>query len=162
MKVLYPGSFDPITLGHINIINRAVHIFDKIVICVTNSLNKGYLFSLEERYALVKESLKEVGQEKPDVIMANKLTIDVAKKTGAETILRGLRDITDLNYEIKFSQINRRLSNNNIDVLNMIADEGFNVSSSQIKELSLYNANIDDMVTKCVLEELRKRFNSAQ
>jgi pantetheine-phosphate adenylyltransferase len=155
MKVIYPGSFDPITLGHINIIKRATKLFDEVIVCISNNFNKKYTFDSKTRYSLLKKTLSEAGMHNIEIIESDDLIVRECEKRGAVAIVRGIRNFNDLSLEMQLSQINRRLSNNNVDTLFMTADENFvNISSTQIREIALYGGNVDDMVTPSVKEAL--------
>ncbi|MDR1034148.1 MAG: pantetheine-phosphate adenylyltransferase [Bifidobacteriaceae bacterium] len=163
-SVLYPGSFDPITLGHLNIIERATRLFDELIICVASNVDKHYIFSHAERVELVQQSLADMAIDNVKVVYWDALIIDACAEFGAGTILRGIRNMSDLNYEMQFSQINNRLSNGTIDTLFMTADEVYiNMSSTQIREIAMYNGKISDMVTKPVENALKRlvKFSSA-
>ena len=159
MKVaIYPGSFDPITFGHMDIIDRASGLFDKIIIAIAKSETKNPLFSLEDRIKLANTIYKD--NDKVDVIgFPRQLTVDVAKEHDACAIIRGLRAVSDFEYEFQIANINRS-QNDKIESIFFTATDKFTyVSSSMVKEIALYKGKVEEFVDPVVQKELEKKFN---
>lgn len=155
--VLFPGTFDPIHYGHINIAHRASELFDKVVIAVYAKEQKNILFSPEERLALVKESF--VNHHNIEVVAYSGLTVQFAKKVGAQAIVRGLRVFSDFEYEFRMALANHRLDPS-IDVIALITDEEHTfLSSTTVREIAALAGNVSSMVPKHVQEALNKRFH---
>ncbi len=156
MKIaIYPGSFDPITKGHLDILKTGAEIFDKIIIAVAkNSEKKGFL-TIDERVKLIKESVKDI--ENVEVDSFDGLTIEYAKKMGAKVLIRGLRAVSDFEYELQLSQANSALSSE-IKTVFLTTKPKYNfISSSTIKEIYLNNGDISKFVPDAVFEYLEKR-----
>ena len=139
-KAIYPGSFDPITNGHIDIILRASKLFDKLYVCVSKNLNKAPYFTLEERLNMVKVALKDIPNV--EVIATDKLIVSVAKELNAIAIVRGLRAVTDFEYEFQLAAGNEYIDNNIEMVFLMASLNKSFISSSSIKEFYSYNVDI--------------------
>lgn len=156
-KVLYPGSFDPITKGHMNIINKACKLFDVVVIAIlVNPLKKISLFSLEERVKIIKNIYKDFNNI--EVISGPFAAIDAAILNDCIGIIRGLRNGTDFDFEIQLAQINSHLSNGKIETIPLFADINHQfISSSMVKELFNYNKEINDFVDPIVKESMIKK-----
>ena len=154
-KAIYPGSFDPITNGHIDIILRASKLFDKLYVCVAKNLNKTPYFTLEERLNMVKVALKDIPNV--EVIAADKLIVSVAKELNAIAIVRGLRAVTDFDYEFQLAA-GYEYIDNNIEMVFLMAslNKSF-ISSSSIKEFYSYNVDITKLVPPIVVEEFNKK-----
>lgn len=157
-KVLYPGSFDPITLGHMNIIDKAVRFFGNVVIAVmqNNAKNKG-MFTLYERYKMIKEIYKD----NPNITVIyqkeNKATIDIAIENDCIGIVRGLRNVTDYEQEVQMARINKLVSNNKIETLMLVADiEMQDISSSLVREMFYLNKDISKFVDNVVLTKMQE------
>lgn len=157
MKVaIYPGSFDPITNGHIDIIKRTIKMFDKVYICVANNIKKNYVFTLEERINLVKESLKDI--KGIEVIHTEDLVINVAKEVGAQVMIRGLRAVSDFEYEFVLAEANSYIDNN-IETIFLMASTGNGfISSSAIKEFALHNVDVSKLVPSAVNKALKEKY----
>ena len=138
-KAIYPGSFDPITKGHIDIILRASKLFDKLYVCVAKNLNKTPYFTLEERLNMVKVALKDIPNV--EVIATDKLIVSVAKELNAIAIVRGLRAVTDFEYEFQLAAGNEYIDNNIEMVFLMASLNKSFISSSSIKEFYSYNVD---------------------
>ncbi len=154
-KAIYPGSFDPITNGHIDIILRASKLFDKLYVCVAKNLNKAPYFTLEERLNMVKVALKDIPNV--EVIAADKLIVSVAKELNAIAIVRGLRAVTDFEYEFQLAAGNEYIDNNIEMVFLMASLNKSFISSSSIKEFYSYNVDITKLVPPIVVEEFNKK-----
>lgn len=154
-KAIYPGSFDPITNGHIDIILRASKLFDKLYVCVAKNLNKTPYFTLEERLNMVKVALKDMPNV--EVIATDKLIVSVAKELNAIAIVRGLRAVTDFEYEFQLAAGNEYIDNNIEMVFLMASLNKSFISSSSIKEFYSYNVDITKLVPPIVVEEFNKK-----
>ncbi len=152
---IYPGSFDPITKGHLDILKTGAEIFDRVIIAVArNSEKKGFL-TVEERVKLIKESILDI--ENAEVDSFEGLTIEYAKKRGAKVLLRGLRAVSDFEYELQLSQANSALSGD-IKTVFLTTKPKYNfISSSTIKEIYLNNGDISKFVPEAVYEYLKNR-----
>jgi len=151
-----PGSFDPVTNGHIDIIQRGARIFDQIIVAVFNNQSKDPLFSVEERIYLLKETTKHLPNVTVDC--SDELLIDYANQKGAQAILRGLRAVSDFEYEMQITSMNRKLAPN-IETFFMMTNNQYSfLSSSMVKEVAKYNANVSDLVPKAVEEALIKKY----
>jgi pantetheine-phosphate adenylyltransferase len=154
--VIYPGTFDPITIGHLNIIKRALRIFDKVIIAIAEDTTKNTLFTVEERVQMVKESLK--GYKNVEVDTFKGLLMEYAKKKGVHTILRGLRTVQDFEYELQMALANKKL-NPNCETIFMMTEGAYSYfSSSLIKEIAHLKGNIKDMVPPPVEKMIKKKF----
>ncbi len=154
---VYPGSFDPVTKGHIDILKNGAEIFDKVIIAVANNSEKNSFLTVRERVELIKESVKDL--ENIEVDSFDGLTIEYAKKRGAKVILRGLRAVSDFEYEMQLSQANSALSSD-IKTIFLITKPKYNfISSRTIKEIFLNNGDISKFVPECVYEYLMKNKN---
>ena len=159
MKVLYPGSFDPITKGHMDIISQASNLFDEVVIAVLqNSNKKNSLFTLEERVEIIKDLYKKIDNIK--VVTGRGAAVDIALLNECKAIVRGLRSISDFDYEIKMNQINKEISDNKINTICLFADKEYlYTSSSMVKELLYLEKDVSKYIDSSVLEKiyLKKR-----
>lgn len=155
-KALFPGSFDPPTHGHINIVRRAVGIFDEIHIAIAVNPQKSYAFSAEERFAMMETLTRSF--ENVYVHICNSLVVDFARALGAQVLLRGVRALADFNYEFELSMINRSLSTR-IETLFMPTDpEYFVLRSSIIRELVWFGGDISTMVPGEIIQQVVERF----
>jgi pantetheine-phosphate adenylyltransferase len=151
-----PGSFDPITFGHMDIIERGSKIFDEVIVAVFNNQSKSPLFSVEERMELISESTKHIPNVKVD--SSDGLLIDYAEQMNAQVILRGLRAVSDFEYEMQITAMNRKLDSN-IETLFMMTNNQFSfLSSSIVKEVAKYKADVTDLVPVVVAEALKRKF----
>ena len=158
---IYPGTFDPITYGHIDVIQKALKLFDKIVVGVSNVNNKNYLFSSEERINIVNKALFEdlkLSKKKIVVVSFNSLTTDLCKKFKSNIILRGLRAVSDFEYEFQLAGMNRKL-NNNIETIFLMSDvENQIISSKFVKEIVKLKGNIKKFTTKSTIKALKVKY----
>tara|TARA_Y100000389_G_C17312630_1_gene438780 strand:+ start:34 stop:528 length:495 start_codon:yes stop_codon:yes gene_type:complete len=159
---IYPGTFDPITYGHIDVIKKALKLFDKIVVGVSNVSNKNYLFSSEERIDIVKKALfidLKLNKNKIVVVAFNSLTTDLCKKFKSNIILRGLRAVSDFEYEFQLAGMNRKL-NNNIETIFLMSDiENQIISSRFVKEIVKLNGDIKKFTTKSTIKSLKEKYD---
>ncbi|WEG11684.1 pantetheine-phosphate adenylyltransferase [Pullulanibacillus sp. KACC 23026] len=157
---LYPGSFDPVTLGHLDILKRASNVFDEIIVAVLHNGEKKPLFTLEERVTL----LKETTQDLPNVTVESfgGLMIDFARKRGVNAVLRGLRAVSDFEYELKITSINKKLAEE-IETFFMMSNSNYSfLSSSIVKEVAKYNAQVSDLVPEPVERALKAKFQKSE
>ena len=158
--IVYPGSFDPVTYGHLDIIKRALKICDQLIVAVSTNPIKKPLFSLKERILLLKESIKEMKNVRVEKF--DGLLVDYLKRKGARIIIRGLRVVSDFEYEFQMVLTNRKLDEE-IDTIFMMPTESyFYLSSSLIKELALLGADISRYVPKFVEEKLKEKISHAK
>ncbi|MAJ23004.1 MAG: pantetheine-phosphate adenylyltransferase [Candidatus Pelagibacter sp. TMED64] len=159
-KGIYPGTFDPLTYGHIDVIKRSLKIVDEVIIAVSNDSNKDYLFTTEERVELIKESLfKDLKFKKKiiKVVSFETLTTNLCKKFKATTIFRGLRAVSDFEYEFQLAGMNRKLDKN-IETVFLMSDVDKQVISSRfVKEISRLNGKIDNFVSKSIQKALKNK-----
>ncbi len=157
---IYPGTFDPITYGHIDVIQKAIKLFDKIVVGVSNVNNKNYLFSSEERIDIVNKALfkdLKLNKKKIVVVSFNSLTTDLCKKFKSNIILRGLRAVSDFEYEFQLAGMNRKL-NNNIETIFLMSDvENQIISSKFVKEIIKLGGDIKKFTTKSTIKSLKNK-----
>ena len=157
---IYPGTFDPITYGHIDVVKRALKIVKKLVIAISNDYSKEYMFSSDERVTLIKNSLfKDLKLNKKNikVLTFNTLTTSLCKKQGATTIFRGLRAVSDFEYEFQLAGMNRKL-NKEIETVFLMSDVDKQVISSRfVKEIAKLNGKIDDFVTKSTIKAIKEK-----
>ncbi len=158
---IYPGTFDPITYGHLDILERASKIFDKVIIAVANNERKGPLFSLEERVELIKECILEYKLKNVEVDTFDTLLIEYAKNKGAKVIIRGLRAISDFEYEFQMALMNRKLYPA-VETLFMMPNEQYTyVSSRIVKEIASYGGSVSCLVPANVEAKLREKFKTS-
>jgi len=158
---IYPGTFDPITFGHIDVIKKALKLFDKIVVGVSDVNNKNYLFSSKERIEIVNKALfKDLKLNKKKIIVVSfgSLTTDLCKKFKSNIILRGLRAVSDFEYEFQLAGMNRKL-NQNIETIFLMSDvENQIISSRFVKEIVKLNGNIKKFTTKSTIKSLKEKY----
>lgn len=157
-KVLYPGSFDPITKGHINIINQACDFFDEVVIAILkNPDKKNYFFTFDERFEIIKEIYKNNPKVKV-VVSDKKAAADVALENGCDGIVRGLRGLSDFDYEVQLSQLNKEISDGKINTICFFADGIYQfISSSKVRELFYLDKDVSRYVDDTVLEKINEK-----
>jgi pantetheine-phosphate adenylyltransferase len=158
---IYPGTFDPITYGHIDVIKKSLNIFDRLIVATTDNINKNYYFSIEERLDIINNSLfkdLKLNKKKIKVISFNNLTIDLCKKYNANAIIRGLRAVSDFEYEFQLAGMNKKL-NSKIETMFLMSDvENQIISSKFVKEIANLGGNIDRFVTKYAAKILKNKF----
>ena len=156
---IYPGTFDPITYGHIDVIKKSLNVFDRLIVATTDNINKNYYFSIEERINIINNSLfkdLKFNKSKIKVISFDNLTIDLCKKYKAKTIIRGLRAVSDFEYEFQLAGMNKKL-NTKIETMFLMSDvENQIISSKFVKEIANLGGNIDRFVTKSTVKFLKK------
>ena len=158
---VYPGTFDPITFGHIDVIKKSLNIFDKLVVATTDNTDKDYFFSIEERIDIINNSLfkdLKLNRKRIEVISFDNLTIELCKKYNAKVIIRGLRAVSDFEYEFQLAGMNKKL-NSKIETMFLMSDvENQIISSKFVKEIAHLGGNIDRFVTKYVVKMLKNKF----
>ena len=158
---IYPGTFDPITYGHIDVIKKSLKLFEKIIVAVSDGENKNYLFDAYERIEIVKRALYydlKLSKKKIDVISFTSLTTDLCKKYKSNIILRGLRAVSDFEYEFQLAGMNRKL-NNNVETLFLMSDvENQIISSRFVKEIVKLGGDIKKFTTKSTIISLKQKY----
>ena len=158
---IYPGTFDPITYGHIDVIKKGLKLFNKIIVAVSDVDNKNYLFDIDERIEIVKKALfsdLKLNKNKINVIAFDTLTTDLCKKNKASIILRGLRAASDFEYEFQLAGMNRKL-NNTIETVFLMSDfENQIISSKFVKEILKLKGNIKKFTTKSTIKALERKY----
>ena len=153
---IYPGTFDPITNGHIDLIERTLKIFDEVIIAVASSLKKEPLFTLEERISMINESISGFKRARTEAFSS--LLVNYAQETGSIAIVRGLRAISDFEYEMQMALMNRRL-NSNIETVFMMPNEEYTfVSSTLVKEVASFGGSAMGLVPEVVEKALAEKF----
>ena len=156
-KAIFPGSFDPITYGHLNIIERASRIFDEIDVVVAHNVNKKYMFSADERLGMVNELTKEFKNVTAHI--SEKLIVEYARESGANVLLRGIRNSMDFSYEFDLSLTNKSLDSSIETVFIPTAQEFLTIKSSAIKELASFGGNISGMVPQIVVDAMKLKMS---
>ena len=158
---IYPGTFDPITYGHIDVIQKALKIFDNIVVAISDSKQKNQLFSIDERIDIVNQALfsdLKLKRNKIKIISFNSLTTRLCKKFSSKIILRGLRAVSDFEYEFQLAGMNRKLDND-IETIFLMSDVKNQIISSRlIKEVVELKGNIKNFTTKSTIKSLKKKY----
>lgn len=155
-KAIYPGTFDPFTNGHLSVLRRATQIFDKVIVAILRNAGKSPLFSVEERIWMIKESTKDM--EKVEVDSFDGLLVDYARQKGCNVIIRGLRAMSDFEYEFQLALMNRKLDRS-IQTIFLVTDfKWFYTSSSIVKEAASFGGDISDLVPPPVNQKLLERF----
>ena len=159
-KAIYPGTFDPITYGHIDVIKKALKIVDQLIVAISDGNYKNHLFDVDERIEIVKEALfKDLNlkKNKIEVISFNSLTTSLCKKYKSNIILRGLRAVSDFEYEFQLAGMNRKL-NKNIETIFLMSDvENQIISSKFVKEIAELKGDIKKFTTKSTIKSLKKK-----
>ena len=160
-KAIYPGTFDPITFGHIDLIKKSLNIFDKVIVAVSDGNTKNYLFNAEEREALIKKALfNDLKFNKKKIIVTSfkTLTTDFCKKMKSNVIIRGLRATSDFEYEFQLAGMNKKL-NNLVETVFLMSDpENQIISSKFVKEIIELKGDIKKFTTKTVIKSLKDKF----
>lgn len=158
-SAIYPGSFDPMTLGHLDVIKRASKMFDTLIVAVLDNKSKNALFSVQERVKILEEATKDLPNVKVDFFSG--LLVDYARQNDIHVSVRGLRAITDFEYELQIAQTNRKLSNDELDTIFLTTSLEYSyLSSSGVKEIAAFNGDISqcvpDFVAKLVYDKMRE------
>ena len=160
-KAIYPGTFDPITFGHIDLIKKSLNIFDKVIVAVSDGNTKNYLFSAEERENLIKKALfkdLKFSKKKIDVTSFKTLTTDFCRKMKSNVIIRGLRATSDFEYEFQLAGMNKKL-NSKIETMFLMSDvENQIISSKFVKEIANLGGDINRFVTRYAVKMLKNKF----
>ncbi len=163
MRAIYPGSFDPVTLGHMDIIKRALKFIDELVVGVGVSADKSYLFSQEERISLIRKSIKEilpeVYRDRVKVDLISGLMVDYMKQINARIIIRGIRVFSDFDYEFNLAGINAKLSADVETVFLTTSESKQFISSRFVKEIAKYKGNLSEFVAPCVIEAFNNKYS---
>ncbi|MDC1279954.1 pantetheine-phosphate adenylyltransferase [Pelagibacteraceae bacterium] len=158
---IYPGTFDPITYGHIDVIRKALKLFDKVLVAISDTTNKNYLFDSKERIQIIKKALFQdlkLDKKKINIISFQSLTTDLCKKYKSNIILRGLRAVSDFEYEFQLAGMNRKL-NNNIETIFLMSDvENQIISSRFVKEIVKLKGDIKRFTTKSTIKSLKEKY----
>jgi pantetheine-phosphate adenylyltransferase len=158
---IYPGTFDPITYGHIDVIKKALKLFDKVIVAASEGANKNYLFDSYERIQIIKKALfydLKLDKKKIEIISFTSLTTDLCKKYKSNIILRGLRAVSDFEYEFQLAGMNRKL-NNNIETIFLMSDvENQIISSKFVKEIVRLKGDIKKFTTKSTIKSLKEKY----
>ncbi len=158
---VYPGTFDPITYGHIDVIKKSLKIFDRLIVATTDNTDKNYFFSIEDRINIINQSLfkdLKLSKKKIKVISFDNLTIELCKKYHASAIIRGLRAVSDFEYEFQLAGMNKKL-NSKIETMFLMSDvENQIISSKFVKEIANLGGNIDRFVTKYAAKMLKSKY----
>ena len=161
-NAIYPGTFDPITYGHIDVIRKGLKVVDQIIVAISNGNNKDYLFNIEERISIVKTALfkdLKLNKKKIIVVSFNSLTTTLCKKYKSNIILRGLRAVSDFEYEFQLAEMNRKL-NNKIETIFLMSDvENQIISSKFVKEIIELNGDVKKFITKSTIKSLKNKLN---
>lgn len=158
LKAIYPGSFDPVTYGHLDVIKRSCKIVDELIVGVLNNNAKMPLFSAEERVKMLEEVTKDLGNVK--IVLFNGLLIDFARQQGAAVVIRGLRAITDFEYELQMSQTNHKLEPSVETMFLTTSIEYSYLSSTTVKEIAAFGGDISQFVPEAVAVELEKKMKA--
>ena len=155
-SAIYPGSFDPVTNGHINLVHRGLAMFDKLIVAVARNMKKEPLFSIEERVDLLQRCL--ASETRIEIDTFDGLLVDYAERKGVPVLLRGLRAISDFEYEFQMANMNRKLSPRIETIFMMTSEDHFYISSGFVREVAILGGSVEGLVPDPVLQRLRERF----
>ncbi|MFM9277370.1 pantetheine-phosphate adenylyltransferase [Paenibacillus jiagnxiensis] len=154
---VYPGTFDPVTMGHMDIIQRASKQFDQLIVAVLNNISKNPLFSVEERIVLLRQATEDMPNVEVDSF--RDLTANYVRQKGAQVIVRGIRSVTDFEYELQLASTNHKLNPEAETIFMMTNPKYSYLSSSMVKEIAHFNGNVIDLVSPEVEEALRRKIS---
>ena len=161
-KAIYPGTFDPITYGHIDVIKKALKIVDTVIVAISNINNKNYLFDSDERIEIIKKALYQdlkLNKKKIKIVKFDSLTTSLCKKYNSNIILRGLRAVSDFEYEFQLAGMNRKL-NNQIETIFLMSDvENQIISSKFVKEIAQHKGNLKKFTTISTIKSLKEKYD---
>ena len=161
-NAIYPGTFDPITFGHIDVIKKALKIFDTVIVAISETDNKNYFFNAQERMDIVKKALfsdLKLNKKKIKIILFKSLTTDLCKKYKSNIILRGLRAVSDFEYEFQLAGMNRKL-NDNVETIFLMSDvENQIISSKFVKEIISLGGDVKKFTTKSTIKSLKQKYD---
>lgn len=157
LLAVYPGTFDPITNGHVDILRRSLQVFDRVIVAIATNVRKEPLFTVEERIAFIRSALGELA-DRVEFDVFYGLLVEYCKAKGASTIVRGLRALADFEYEFQFAVMNRRLAPSVDTMFLMTAEENFYVSSSLVKEVASFGGDVSGLVPEAVAQALARKF----
>lgn len=160
MNVIYPGSFDPITNGHLDIIDRCAKKFDKVTVAILNNNSKKNMFTVEERLTLLRKVLDKYDNVEVDAFSG--LLVEYAKKKDCSLIIRGLRAISDYEYEMQMALVNKKLEDSIETIFMFSRDKYSYLSSSIVKEVAMFGGNISCFVPECVEKAVKEKINGGQ
>lgn len=160
-KAIYAGSFDPFTMGHLNILNRSAKMFDEVILAIGTNTSKRALFTPEEKVEMINEVIKESSYDNVSVILhTDGLIVDLAKAEGAEVMVRGIRSLTDMEYEMNIASMNKT-QQPDIESVFLMADEQYRfVSSSMLKEVAIFNGDVTGMVPDNIAKRMKEKYNA--
>lgn len=157
-KVIYPGSFDPITRGHLDIIKRISSLFNKVIIGVFINSSKNQWFDIEERVSLIKRVLESEGIKNAEVVKFSGLLVDYIEKENIDILVRGLRAVSDYEYELQINLVNKSLTNSNFETIFLTASRKYlYLSSSIVKEIALNKGNLQQFIPEVIISDIEKR-----
>jgi len=158
-KAIYAGSFDPFTMGHLNILNRAAVMFEEVIVAIGTNTSKKALFSPEEKLEMIEEVVAERSSDNVRVILhADNLIVDLAEQEGAKVMVRGIRSVTDMEYEMNIASMNKTQAPD-IESVFLMADEKYRfVSSSMIKEIAQFDGDVSEMVPDSIAERMKNKY----
>ncbi len=160
MEVIYPGSFDPITFGHLDVLERATNVFDKVIITIAVNTRKNAIFTPDERIELIRESIQHTSwADKVDIRKFTGLLVDFAHKNNIKTLIRGVRQFSDYEYEFRMALMNRKLGKD-IDTIFLMPSEHLTfVSGSLVREIAYWGGDVSHFVPKNVAEALKEKYD---
>lgn len=161
-RAMYVGSFDPLTNGHLNIIERAAHMFDELIVVISASTSKKYLFTLDERLDMVEQAVKHAGIQSIRIMSYDGLTAKLAKEQEASVLVRGIRSVKDMEYEVDIATLNK-MQHDTLETVFLISDERYrSISSTMVKEIAFYQGELSQLVPEHVKEALIPKFNEGR
>lgn len=162
-KAIYAGSFDPFTMGHLNILNRSAKMFDEVILAIGTNTSKRALFTPEEKVEMINEVIEESSYDNVRVMLhTDGLIVDLAKAEGAEVMVRGIRSLTDMEYEMNIASMNKT-QQPDIESVFLMADEQYRfVSSSMLKEVAIFDGDVTGMVPDNIAQRMKEKYNEIE